>query len=85
MTAIFSKNNSELRNAKVVRIIAKCPSCKANDFIEVPDDIVNEAIGLTGITVAPGIVCEHRFLIYLDKNFAIRGSQPICYEVSSRY
>ncbi|MFW9771142.1 MAG: hypothetical protein ACFFBY_08010 [Promethearchaeota archaeon] len=59
----------------MVKIQIRCPACSKSNFVEVSDDEVKKASkGLFAVNVAEGIVCEHSFVAYVDKNFAVRDA-----------
>jgi len=50
-----------------------CPSCKKNGKIEISDEAIkNVSRGLLAVNVASGIICDHSFITYVDKNLSIR-------------
>lgn len=57
------------------KIEIRCPGCKARGNIEISEESVkNTKKGLFAINIAEGIICEHSFIAYVDKNFNIRDS-----------
>jgi hypothetical protein len=53
----------------------RCPSCSKRGKIEVAGDKVKEATrGLYAVNISEGIVCEHSFVAYVDKNFTVRDT-----------
>jgi len=59
----------------MAKLQIRCPSCSKNNFIEVSDDKVkNAARGLFAVNIEEGIVCEHSFVAYVDKNFVVRDT-----------
>ncbi len=64
-------------NSKVQFI---CPVCKSEKKLEVPKSIVNKAKGLTTMSIARDLVCEHQFQAFVDKNFMVRGYQRVDFE-----
>ncbi len=57
-----------------------CPVCKSQKNLQVPRSIVNKANGLTTMSIARGLVCEHQFQAFVDKNFMVRGYQRVNFE-----
>ncbi|MFX1257708.1 MAG: hypothetical protein ACFFAN_07615 [Promethearchaeota archaeon] len=50
-----------------------CPSCSKNGIIEIsPDALKNSLRGLLAVNIAKGIICEHSFIAYIDKNLNVR-------------
>jgi len=60
-------------------VLISCPICHKSGNVKVPMDIVkSKRTGLSTITVERRI-CDHTFLIYVDKNFNMRESEKIDY------
>jgi hypothetical protein len=54
-------------------IVIICPSCSARKKIDVQEGIINQAArGVTAINIPQGQMCDHYFIAYIDKNFAVR-------------
>lgn len=61
------------------KVLISCPICHKSGNVKVPTDIVkSKRTGLSTITVERRI-CDHTFLIYVDKNFNMRESEKIDY------
>ncbi|MFX1492849.1 MAG: hypothetical protein ACFFBZ_01060 [Promethearchaeota archaeon] len=59
----------------MAKLQVRCPTCSKNNFIEVSDDEVKKATrGLFTVNIEEGIVCEHSFVAYVDKNFVVRDT-----------
>jgi len=57
------------------KIEVRCPSCPGIGFIEVSEDEVEKAKrGVFAVNVSEGIICEHSFVAYIDKNFIVRDT-----------
>ncbi|NVM37648.1 MAG: hypothetical protein HWN81_18790 [Candidatus Lokiarchaeota archaeon] len=51
----------------------RCPICSKWKFIEIADDVTkNVAKGLLAINIAAGMICDHSFIAYIDKNLTVR-------------
>ncbi|MFX0188458.1 MAG: hypothetical protein ACFE8A_12070 [Candidatus Hodarchaeota archaeon] len=59
-----------------------CPECKNSNKITIPVKIINQSKQLTTVSVPSGLVCEHGFQAFVDKNFKIRGYQKVDYTLS---
>ncbi len=59
-----------------------CPVCKTRKELKIPKVIINEARQLTTVSIPKGLVCEHHFQAFVDKNFVIRGYQKVDFEVA---
>ena len=57
------------------KIEVRCPSCAGRGFIEVSENEVEKAKrGVFAVNVSEGIICEHSFVAYIDKNFIVRDT-----------
>ncbi|MFX1394555.1 MAG: hypothetical protein ACFFAH_13400 [Promethearchaeota archaeon] len=55
------------------KVKIKCPSCSKTGNIEISPNILKNSLrGLLAINVARDIVCDHSFIVYIDKNLSIR-------------
>ncbi|MHA1671424.1 MAG: hypothetical protein ACTSV5_12720 [Promethearchaeota archaeon] len=59
-----------------------CPICKTRKELKIPKTIINEARQLTTVSIPKGLVCEHHFQAFVDKNFVIRGYQKVDFELA---
>jgi len=57
-----------------------CPVCKSENGLPFPKSIVKKANGLTTMSIARGLVCDHQFQAFVDKNFMVRGYQRVDFE-----
>jgi hypothetical protein len=63
-------------------IFVFCPICHARGSVAVPNYIFeNNNNGLANVQVAQGEVCDHQMLLSVDRNFKIRGTEPIDFQV----
>lgn len=74
------KNNINIDTSKVEFI---CPVCKAKKVLDIPKSVIAEAKQLTTMSIAHGLVCEHQFQAFVDKNFQVRGYQRVDFEIES--
>ena len=59
----------------MVKVEVRCPTCSKRNKIEVPEEEVkNTTRGLYAVNISEGIVCEHSFIAYLDKNLVVRDT-----------
>ena len=57
----------------MAKIDVRCPKCSKWENIEIPDDITKQSTkGLLTLNVTSGMICEHSFIVYLDKNLIVR-------------
>ncbi|MFX0134172.1 MAG: hypothetical protein ACFFDN_11060 [Candidatus Hodarchaeota archaeon] len=59
-----------------------CPTCKSKKALKIPTKIINQAKQLTTVSIPSGVVCEHGFQSFVDKNFSVRGYQKVDFEFS---
>ncbi|MCW3997177.1 MAG: hypothetical protein NWF10_01235, partial [Candidatus Bathyarchaeota archaeon] len=57
-----------------------CPICKSEKGLDFPKSVITQAKGLTTMSIARGLVCDHQFQAFVDKNFAVRGYQRVDFE-----
>lgn len=58
-----------------------CPSCKSQKDLKLPESILNQSGNLTTISVPKGLVCDHHFQAFVDKQFKVRGYQRVDFEI----
>jgi hypothetical protein len=63
-------------------VTIKCPECANMNTIAIPAKIINQSKQLTTVSIPAGLVCEHSFQAFIDKNFKARGYQKVDYELS---
>ena len=61
-----------------------CPICKTRKSLEVPKSVIEEAKQLTTMSIARGLVCEHQFQAFVDKNYQVRGYQKVDFEFENK-
>jgi hypothetical protein len=57
-----------------------CPVCKINKILQIPKSVINQAKQLTTVSIAKGLVCNHHFQVFIDKNYKVRGYQKVDFE-----
>ena len=57
-----------------------CPVCKAEKILQFPKSVITQAKGLSTMSIAKGLVCEHQFQAFVDKNYMVRGYQRVDFE-----
>ncbi len=73
---------SELNEYSSVKIT--CPVCKVHKELKFPKSVVNKAKQLTTISLPKGLICDHHFQAFVDKNFIVRGYQKVDFEFESK-
>lgn len=61
-----------------------CPVCKSSKVLKFPKSVINKARHLTTISLPRGLVCDHHFQAFIDKNFAVRGYQKVDFEYENK-
>jgi len=57
----------------MAKIEIRCPVCRKWNNIEISDDLTkNVSKGLLALNIATGMICEHSFIAYVDKNLIVR-------------
>ena len=78
----FTTQIGELNEYSDVKI--ECPLCKSSKVLKFPKSVINKARHLTTISLPKGLICDHHFQAFLDKNFAVRGYQKVDFEFESK-
>ena len=71
-------NLIELNEYSEVKV--SCPICKTEKVLKFPKSVINQAKQLTTISLPKGLVCDHHFQAFVDKNFTVRGYQKVDFE-----
>lgn len=66
-----------------VKILVICPICSESKKLEFPKSICESTDNLTTISIPKGLICNHSFQAFVDKNYKIRGYQKVDYEFTS--
>jgi len=74
------KRNVNINRSKVEFI---CPVCKSKKSLKVPNSVIAEAKQLTTMSIARGLVCDHQFQAFVDKNLQVRGYQRVDFEIEN--
>ncbi|MHA2280356.1 MAG: hypothetical protein ACXAC5_05860 [Promethearchaeota archaeon] len=57
----------------MAKLDIRCPVCSKWEKIEILDDATkNVKKGLLAVNIAPGMICDHSFIAYVDKNLSVR-------------
>jgi hypothetical protein len=73
-------HTTEIVPTNTTQIKFICPVCKSENSLQFPRSIVDKAKGLTTMSIASGLVCEHQFQAFVDKKFIVRGYQRVDFE-----
>ncbi len=69
---------------KMQSISIKCPICKGTKSIRIPESVITESEHIATISIPTGLVCEHHFQAYVDKNGEVRGYQTVDFELTAQ-
>ena len=61
-----------------------CPVCKSSKVMKFPKSVISKSRHLTTISLPKGLICDHHFQAFLDKNFAVRGYQKVDFEFENK-
>ncbi|MFX1444009.1 MAG: hypothetical protein ACFFHV_11385 [Promethearchaeota archaeon] len=64
-------------------VLIKCPLCSLKKKLKIPLKIINQSKLLTTISVPRGLICDHNFQAFIDKNFTVRGYQNVDFDLSN--
>ncbi|KON28822.1 hypothetical protein AC481_00185 [miscellaneous Crenarchaeota group archaeon SMTZ-80] len=57
----------------MVKLEIRCPSCSKRGKIEVSEEAIKSTTrGLYAVNISEGIICDHSFVAYVDKNGVVR-------------
>ena len=57
-----------------MKIHVQCPKCLNSGFIHVQEDTLKEVeTGIIAVEIPRNLICEHFFVVYIDKNGDIRN------------
>lgn len=82
-----AKNIENTENAlqpSTVKIHFQCPVCSQLAHLDIDKEIFEQSDSLTTISVPKGIICEHAFHAFVDKNYQIRGYQRVDFEFKQK-
>lgn len=69
---------------KWIPILPQCPICYEKKRIEIPERIINsENRSLTNIKIPKYKICQHAFVVSVDKNFKVHESENIDFDLTS--
>jgi len=66
----------------MAKIEVRCPVCSKWENIEISDDATaNSTKGLIAVNIEAGMICEHTFVAYVDKNLIVRDCLIADFEI----
>ena len=79
------ENNVEIiTSLEDKKVLFICPVCKSKKALEVPKSVIDKAKQITTMSIARGLVCDHQFQAFVDKNFKVRGYQRVDFEFENQ-
>jgi len=75
-----AKENYQVDSFKKVHLV--CPECHTKKNLTVPSKIIEQSQHVITISIPTGLICEHHFQAFVDKNCDIRGYQLGDFEFS---
>lgn len=79
MTEIFISADQLLPTVKVP---LECPICKKKGSISLKKNRFPEEKRLLTLSINQGIICDHHFQAFIDRNFKVRGYQKVDLTIS---
>lgn len=76
-----TKNNLQ---STTVKILFQCPICAQSASLDLNREIFEPSDNLTTISVPKGLICDHCFQAFIDKNYTIRGYQKVDFELNQK-
>jgi hypothetical protein len=61
-----------------------CPICKSEKQLNIPESVISQSKQLTTVSIQKGMLCNHHFQAFIDKNFKVRGYQKIDFEITPK-
>lgn len=65
-----------------VKISFQCPICDQSAHLDLGTHLFQKSDNLTTISVPKGLICNHCFQAFVDKNYKIRGYQKVDFELN---
>ena len=65
-----------------IAIRFSCPVCYKSEKLQIPQKIFDDESSIVTVSIPKGVVCDHYFQAYIDKNFKVRGAQKVDFEFS---
>jgi hypothetical protein len=82
MSDLRSKKREKSPDYLFKKVLLICPECKTQKSLQVPSKIINQSQHITTITIPTGLICEHHFQAFVDKDYDVRGYQLGDFEFS---
>ncbi|UCC20358.1 MAG: hypothetical protein JSV62_03455 [Promethearchaeota archaeon] len=82
MNDMISEDQKTNQEDLFKEVLIVCPECKTQKKLNVPSKIIEQSEHITTISIPTGLVCNHHFQAFVDKNCALRGYQLGDFEFS---
>ena len=77
-----TKDQEILEEDLFKKALLVCPECKTQKKLNIPLKIINQSEHITTVSIPTGLICEHHFQAFIDKNCNVRGYQLGDFEFS---
>ncbi len=68
------------------KVELQCPICMKYGYLSISKDYIHKAErGLFAVEISKGLICEHAFIAYIDRNLIVRDSFTADFQVDSSY
>ena len=82
MAGMATKDQEILEEDLFKKALLVCPECKTQKKLNIPLKIINQSEHITTVSIPTGLICEHHFQAFIDKNCHVRGYQLGDFEFS---
>lgn len=80
----MDKSVLKVCNSDCEIITVQCPECGTIKKLEIPKIRIDDSKPMKSISIREGLVCNHKFILFLDNNYKVRAYQKIDQEFSSK-
>jgi hypothetical protein len=70
-----SDEKNSLKDTNMIKIV--CPTCNTEKQLNINNSLIKSNQRLTTLSIPKGLICEHHFQAFIDKNFRVRGYQKV--------
>lgn len=82
MFDLENKNQDLSQEYLYKKVLIICPECKTQSNLKIPLKIINQSQHIITISIPTGLICDHHFQTFVDKDCEIRGYQLGDFEFS---
>jgi len=69
---------------KIKKVELQCPICMKLGYLSISSNYINKAErGMFAVEISKGLICEHAFIAYIDRNLIVRDSFTADFQVDS--